>query len=185
MNKKRKLALGLAWICLASVTSLNAQNTPPTLIPDMQFRMFLAENNLFEGRFLLRVKDDINLKAEQQKAIENMMLAHEESAITREADIKVREMKLAVLLKQNRINRKEMEKMARDISGRKTDLLVDHLNYLLDLRDILSSEQISKLDDLKKKFGHEFRDRWQRGPGHPENPPRGDHPANEPEDGSL
>jgi Spy/CpxP family protein refolding chaperone len=88
-----------------------------------------------------------------------MMLAYEESAIRRGSDIKVLELKFAALLKPNRIDRREMEKMAREIGRMKTDLQVGHLNYLLDVRDTLTAEQVQKLEKAKEKFRGEMHER--------------------------
>jgi hypothetical protein len=56
-----------------------------------------------------------------------------------------------------------MEKMIRDIAKMRTDLQVDRLNYLLDLKSLLTPEQITKIEELKK----EKRRHWmrQRRPG--------------------
>jgi Spy/CpxP family protein refolding chaperone len=88
-----------------------------------------------------------------------MMLAYEESAIRRGSDIKVLELKFASQLKPNRIDRREMEKMVREIGKMRTDLQVGHLNYLLDVRDTLTPEQVQKLEKLKEKFRGEMRER--------------------------
>jgi Spy/CpxP family protein refolding chaperone len=36
----------------------------------------------------------------------------------------------------------------------KTDMQVDHMNYLLDLKDLLTPEQIAKIESLKKERIH-------------------------------
>ena len=161
MNKKFFTAV-LAAVAVASVFSvpLTAQMGGPQMRGNLKFGLFMAENNLFEARMILRFKSEIGLTPEQEKKIENMMLAHEETAIKREADLKVMELHFAALLKEEKVNRKEMEKMARGIGNYKTDLQIDHLNYLLDIRDILNAEQIQKVENLKKQFGQHMRERF-------------------------
>ena len=131
----------------------------------MRFGLYMAENNLFEARFILHLKGEIGLTAPQEKKIEDMMLAYEESAIRRGSDVKVLELKFASLLKGNRIDRREMEKLAREIGKMKTDLQVGHLNYLLDVRDTLTAEQIQKLEKDEGKIPRRHaRKNGQKGP---------------------
>ncbi len=139
MNKKIFFLL-IMFLLLASLAQAQAgKKLPPNMLNSMRFGLYMAENNLFEARFILRLKTEIGLTAQQEQKIENMMLAYEESAIRRGSDIKVLELKFASLLKGNRIDRREMEKQVREIGKMKTDLQVGHLNYLLDVRDTLSS----------------------------------------------
>jgi Spy/CpxP family protein refolding chaperone len=158
MNKK--IIFFLLLLLMLSVTiQAQAEKKPwPTMFPNLRFGLYMAENNLFEARFLLHLKGEIGLTPAQEQKIENMMLAQEEAAIRRGSDIKVLELKFASLLNNNRIDRKEMEKMARDMGKLKTDLQVDHINYLLDVRDILTPEQIQKIEKIKKDFPERSRD---------------------------
>lgn len=161
MNKKIFTAV-LAAVAVASAlfVPLQAQMGRPGMLENLKFGLFMAENNLFEARMILRFKSDIGLTPEQEKKIENMMLAHEETAIKRQADIKVMELRFAAVLKGEKVNRREMEKMAREIGNYKTDLQIGHLNYLLDIRDTLNPEQIQKVESLKRKFGWNIRERF-------------------------
>ncbi|MFH2108337.1 MAG: Spy/CpxP family protein refolding chaperone [Chrysiogenia bacterium] len=159
MNKKIYFLL-IMFLLLGSLAQAQAgKKLPPNMLNSMRFGLYMAENNLFEARFILRLKTEIGLTSQQEQKIENMMLAYEESAIRRGSDIKVLELKFASLLKGNRIDRREMEKQAREIGKMKTDLQVGHLNYLLDVRDTLSPEQIRKLEKMKEKFRREMRDK--------------------------
>jgi len=176
MNRKT-LSLALVGALLLTMTaSAEARNRPRLqrmqLLKNLRFGLHMAENNLFEGRMILRMKDEIGLTAEQVKRIENMMLSQEETAIRRQSDLKVMELHFAALLKNDKVNRKEMERMARDIGKFRTDQQIGHLNYLLDIRDTLSAEQIGKLEQLKKKSlqrpGRMMGgDRFAPGPGGP------------------
>ncbi|HNX97997.1 MAG TPA: hypothetical protein PKK12_09985 [Candidatus Aminicenantes bacterium] len=135
-------------------------------LASMKFGLHMAENNLFEARFLLCHKEAINLSADQEKRIEGLMLGWEEKAIRRGGDLKVMELRFATLLKDQKIDRQAMEKMARDIGAIRTDLQVDHLNYLIDLRDILSAEQVKQLETLRRDRPEGPRERrMERHPG--------------------
>ena len=157
MNKRSFFFLTLLLMVSLTVQAQENRKPWPTMIHNLRFGLYMAESNLFEARIILFLKSEISLSGEQEKHIEDMMLAHEESTIRRASDIKVLELKFASLLKNNRIDRKEMEKMARGMGQLKTDLQIDHINYLLDVRDVLTPGQIQKIEKLKKEMSEHRR----------------------------
>lgn len=163
MNSKRLFLFTLVFVFLASAMLSAAPATRERalrpLLQHLKFGLQMIENNLFEARMILRFKAEIGLNAEQVKKIEDMMLAQEEQGIRRDADIKVLEVKFAALMREPKVNRKEMEKMLRQLGQLRTDLQVDHMNYLLDVRGTLTAEQIAKLDGFKRKFRDGMRER--------------------------
>ena len=159
MNKKIIFLLVMVLLAGSLAQAQGGKRLRPNTLNNLRFGLYMAENNLFEARFLLRLKTEIGLSAQQEQKIEDMMLAYEESAIRRGSDIKVLELKFASLLKGDRIDRREMEKMAREVGRMKTDLQVGHLNYLLDVRDILTPEQLQKLEKMKEKFRGAMREK--------------------------
>jgi Spy/CpxP family protein refolding chaperone len=174
MNKKTYFFSALLLAAGLAVPAQEARRSWSAAFDNLRFGLHMAENNLFEARFILRLKGELGLTPAQEQRIGDLMLAHEEAAIRRSSDIKVLELKFASLLKGNRIDRREMEKMARDIGARKTDLQVDHLNYLLDLRDTLTAEQLQKIEKLKKEIAERVRSkmRERRGEAAPRPAPR-------------
>jgi len=171
MNKKIVFLL-IMVLLLGTVAQAQAgKRLRPNTLNSMRFGLYMAENNLFEARFILHLKSEIGLAAPQEQKIEDMMLAYEENAIRRGSDIKVLELKFASLLKGNRIDRREMEKLAREIGKMKTDLQVGHLNYLLDVRDTLSAEQVQKLEKMKEKFRGDMRKKMGKRGAMPPPPP--------------
>jgi Spy/CpxP family protein refolding chaperone len=168
MNKKTIFLLVMVLLVSSLAPAQDGRRPRTNLLNNLRFGLYMAENNLFEARLVLRLKGEIGLAAQQEQKIENLMLAYEESAIRRGSDVKVLELKFASLLKGNRIDRREMEKQAREIGRLKTDLQVGHLNYLLDVRDVLTAEQVQKLDKMKEKFRGTMRERMERkGPRFP------------------
>jgi len=159
MNKKAVFFLILLTLLSLSTQAQGDKKTWPNMLANLRFGLYMAENNLFEARLILRLKSEIGLNGTQEQKIENMMLAHEETTIRRASDIKVLELKFASLLKNNRIDRREMEKMAREMGKLKTDLQVDHINYLLDIRDVLTPEQIQKIEKMKKEMSGRVREK--------------------------
>jgi Spy/CpxP family protein refolding chaperone len=159
MNKRIIFMFVIILLLSTMTQAQDGKRLRPNMLNNLRFGLYMAENNLFEARFILHLKTEIGLTPQQEQKIENMMLAYEENAIRRGSDVKVLELKFASLLKGNRIDRREMEKMAREIGKMKTDLQVGHLNYLLDVRDTLSAEQIQKLEKMKEKFRSAMHDK--------------------------
>lgn len=183
MSKKTVSFLILLILLSAAAAAQTDKRSWPTMLSNLRFGLYMAENNLFEARFILRLKNEIGLTAAQEQKIENLMLSHEETVIRRSSDIKVLELKFASLLKGNRIDRREMEKMVRETSQLKTDLQVDHLNYLLDLRDTLTPEQVRKMEKMKKEIPERIRNKMRERRGNfPASPPPGGQAA-EPDQG--
>ena len=133
---------------------LSAKFRSPDMMKHMRFGIRMAEKNLFSPRVLLRAKDEIGLTADQVAKIEKLHLAYQESSIRGKSEVNVLQIKFDAYLKNDKINRAKVEKMIRDISKLRTDMHVDHINFLLDIRSILTPEQIKKLEELKKKFRH-------------------------------
>jgi len=159
MNKRIVFLLVTVLLLGVAAQAQGGKRLRPNTLNNLRFGLYMAENNLFEARLILRLKGEIGLTPQQEQKIEDMMLAYEENAIRRGSDLKVLELKFASLLKGNRIDRREVEKQARQIGAMKTDLQVGHLNYLLDVRDILTAEQVQKLEKLKEKFHSHMMDR--------------------------
>jgi len=161
MNKKvvTLITVILALVMISSTIEAR-QPRNPEMLKNLRFGLHMAQNNLFEARHLLYMKDEIGLTADQQKKIEEMMLAYEETAIRRQADLKILETRFAAMLNDEKIDRKQMEKMVRDISNLKANHQIDHLNYLLNIRDILTPDQLKKLEELRKNMRHGIRERF-------------------------
>lgn len=136
---------------------------------------FFAEKDFIDGRIILRFSDKIQLSPKQLDQVESLLLKFEELSISKNAEIKIMELRLTSQLKAKKTDRQAVEKLLRDMGNHKTDLFIAYLNYLFDLREILTPDQIKTLREMKTKFRDHMRER--RLP--PE--PFGDHP--EPPDG--
>ena len=112
----------------------------------------MLDNNMIRGQMLLRLKAEIGLTPDQVKKIEKMSFDFQESVIRRMADTKILEIKLANYLQGEKINKKNIEKMIKDISAMKADMQIDRVFHFLDIRSILTPEQIKKVNELKKNF---------------------------------
>ena len=110
----------------------------------------LTEMNLFAGRSILTAKEKIQLTQPQQDQIENLMLSFEEFAISQCAAIKIKELRLARYLKSEHFDRQKLEQFVREISKMKIDLSAIYLNYLLDIRELLTQDQQRMLAEIRK-----------------------------------
>jgi Spy/CpxP family protein refolding chaperone len=128
--------------------SQSYKNTPPQRL--LQF-MFLTDSNLVDGRRLLPLKDKIGLTPEQEKKIEDLVLEQEAFNIRCSAEIKIKEVRFASYLKAGKLGRKEMESYIREISAEKTSFIVNYVNYLLDVRELLTPRQLKLLHQIKEQ----------------------------------
>jgi len=149
MNKKI-FFIFICFVVFIFNLNLKANIEGRGIIKKAKAGIFLAGKNLFDARFILRFKEDINLSEEQEKKVENLLLAFEENSIKKSAEVKIRELRFASYLKSEKIDRKKMERQLKIISKMKTDFLIGSVNYLLDLKQIMNPVQIEKLKEIKK-----------------------------------
>jgi len=123
----------------------------PDMMRHARMRIHMAEKNLISAHLLLKFKDEIGLTQEQTAKIEKMQDMFHEQSIRKDADTKILEMKLKSYLKTDKIDRSKLEKMIRDIAALRTNSQIDRMNYLLDLKAMLSADQLKKIDQLKKE----------------------------------
>lgn len=120
---------------------------------------YFSDSDLIDGRIILRFSDKIKLTDQQLSKVETLLLGFEEISITKNAEIKIKELRLTSLLKSPKSDRKMVEKFLRDIGKNQTDLFIAYLNYLFDLREILTPGQIEQLREIKTKFKDHMRKR--------------------------
>ena len=154
MTKKVTILIAAVLILISMNLMAERGSRGRDMVKHARFGIYMAEKNLFSGSMLLKFKDEIGLTAEQVSKIEKMTDLFQEAAIRKQADIKVKGLKVRSYLKEEQVDRKKMEIMIREIAKMRTDLQVDHMNYLLDLKDLLTPEQIAKIESLKKEKRH-------------------------------
>ncbi len=147
---KRVTILIFASLVLVSFM-LTAAPQHQKMMKHAKFGIRMAEKNLFPAKFLLRVKDEVGLSESQVAKIEKMSLLQTETFVRNRADIKIKELQFAAFLKKDPVSRSKMEKMIRDIAKMKTDMHLQRLNHLLDIKALLSPEQLQKIEALKKE----------------------------------
>ena len=153
----------LVVMCVGAFVLLNARQEDKPLEDEAFNRrrhlFFLTDNNLFDGRMLLRIKDKIGLTGKQEEKIENFMLEHEAFSIRNSGEIKIKELQFAAYLEAGKTDRKEVEMYIREISKIKTNLIVHYMNYLLDVRDVLTPQQLETLKQMKEQDNDAIRRR--------------------------
>ncbi len=155
MTKKVSILITAVLIFVSMNLQARAGARDRDLMKHARFGIHMAEKNLFPGPMLLNFKDEISLTAEQVSKIEEMTDLFQEAVIKKQADIKIKELKVRSYLSEKQIDRKKLETMIREIARMRTDMQVDHMNHLLDLRDLLTPEQMAKIESLKKERIHQ------------------------------
>ena len=132
----------------------------PGMMPHMNHGLQMAERNLYSPRMLLRVANEIGLSEAQVSQIRTMDRKHQESMVKSVAESRIRGIKLKALFDSDKVDRKALEKAVRSVSDSWTEIRLARINHLLDVRNLLTSEQIKKIDEGK----HALRRRmWPRG----------------------
>jgi Spy/CpxP family protein refolding chaperone len=150
MTKKIIILLITGLMLALAYFTLDAQMMPQRMMEHARFGIMLVDKNLFPAPVLLKHKDDIGLTAEQVGKIEKMQVQQQETFIKKQAEINVKELKLGTFLKEDKIDRGKLEGMIQEIGKMRTDLQVQHINHLLDLRDLLTADQLKKLENFKE-----------------------------------
>lgn len=131
---------------------------PPERSGDFHSFFFMADSDLFDARILWHLKDRLNLTAEQQEKLQKLVMESETIRIRRGAEIKIKELRLLTYINSNpkKMDRKEVEKHIRAISEEKTEMIIQYINHLLDVKALLTPEQLEKLkegrENLKKRY---------------------------------
>lgn len=150
MTKKIIILLITGLMLAMAYFTMDAQMMPQRMMEHARFGIMLVDKNLFPAPVLLKHKDDIGLTAEQVGKIEKMQVQQQETFIKKQAEINVKELKLSTFLKEDKIDRGKLEGMIQEIGKMRTDLQVQHINHLLDLRDLLTADQLKKLENFKE-----------------------------------
>lgn len=131
---------------------------------EIERTMPLSGHNLLNGRILLKYREKINLTPKQVEKIETLMMEYESFYISKTGEIKSKELRFAFYLRSGKkeLDRKEMAKYIREISSIKTDVIVTHVNYLLDLKNLLTPQQrktLETLEEARRKQGKKTAER--------------------------
>lgn len=165
MKRKRMLlSLLIFSLLISGGMSLSALPDISRHLDQMKLFHCLADRSFFDGRFILKFKEEIRLAARQESKVEDLLLAFETVSIRNNAEIKIQELKFASRIKGREVDRQQIETLLREISGRKADLLVSYIHYLFDLKEILTPGQIEKLKEIGTRVKSEIQNRFKKRP---------------------
>lgn len=109
-----------------------------------------AELNHYPGpRHVLDLSSELNLSEEQRLKTEKIYNAMHESAVRLGKQIVEKEKALDALFNTGSINNKNLEELVRDIARLQGELRVVHLHAHLEMKQILTKEQVEKYDNLR------------------------------------
>lgn len=145
---------------LLLVPALGFANPGPDMMKHARMGSRLVEKNMFPPKMLLRHQDEIGLTEDQVTKIEKMQQKFQEYEIKQKAEMKIQWLKFKTLLKKDKVDRKKMEKMIRETARMRTNMQIDKMNYMLDVKEVLTPEQITKIKEFKKKMR---KRRWSKG----------------------
>ena len=115
------------------------------------FGMKMAEKNMIPARMLLNFKAEIGLTDVQVKKIEKMQLNYQEYVVKSSADAKLIGIKISSEFNMDKVNRKKVTGLIKKVGAVKTEMQVARVNYLLDVKSVLTKAQIDKINALKKE----------------------------------
>ncbi len=144
--------LAISGLALWAGESNKSTGKPPDYLAKKLRNGFGAANkHLYDAVAILKLKERLELTEQQEQKIENIMILYRETEIRKSAEIKIKELRLASYIRSESIDKKEMARHIREISNEKTDWVVSYINYLLDIRDVLTPRQLEVLSKMKKK----------------------------------
>lgn len=109
-----------------------------------------AELNHYPGpRHVLDLSSELNLSEEQRIKTEKIYNAMHENAVRLGRQIVEKEKNLDALFSTGSINNKNLEELVQDIARLQGELRVVHLQAHLEMKQILSKEQVEKYDNLR------------------------------------
>jgi Spy/CpxP family protein refolding chaperone len=157
---KKKLLVVAVMLVLSAVLLLSAQAgfRGQGQGRGRQIQGMIASPNFIPVRLLLKAKDKIGLSAEQEKKLIAMMDNHEQWAIKFRADMEIQALKLRSSLEAEQVNLKDAEGLIRAQADMRAEMQIARLHFQLDVKAVLTAEQLEKLAELKKEFRANVRD---------------------------
>lgn len=149
MTKKVTLFIAAILMVMVGSLALQAEARRPDMMKHSRFGIRMAERNMIPARMLLQHKDELGLTDTQVSKIESMQTKFQEASIRGNADVKVKQLKLQNYLKSDKIDRKKLEQMIRDVAALKTNMQIDRMHYMLDVKSVLTAEQLKKIEEFK------------------------------------
>ncbi|MBN2399956.1 MAG: hypothetical protein JXI33_06405 [Candidatus Aminicenantes bacterium] len=157
---KRKLFIVAVMLVFSATWLLNAQQGMRARGHERgrQLRGMLASDNFIPVRMLLKGKEKIGLSAEQEKQLTAMNEAHAQWLIKFRADMEIQALKLRKCLAADKMNLKDAEGLIRAQADMHAEMQIVRLRFQQEVKALLSTEQLAKVNEMKKEFGAHFRE---------------------------
>ncbi len=157
---KKKLLIAAVMLVLSAALLLNAQQGMRARGQERgrQLRGMLASENVIPVRMLLKAKDKIGLSADQEKRLVAMNEAHAQWQIKFRADMEIQALKLRKCLAADTMNLKDAEGLIRAQADMHAEMQIARLRFQQDVKALLSTEQLAKVNEMKKEFGAHVRE---------------------------
>ncbi len=106
--------------------------------------------NLPCPRTLLHKKDKLGLNDDQVAQLKKLKSSSKKAKVRKSADIQILEIELKELLDEKSVDKKAVESKIDAIGNLRTQIIKDCVNTKLTARELLTNEQLEKLEKTKK-----------------------------------
>jgi|GEM_PF-3244628 len=105
------------------------------------YGLFAPPHTLYGYHTLMQEQERLSLDPQQLRKIEEAALVYKQFYILHSARIKIQELELLHLLREASPDRKRVNEELQKLGKMKIDLVIRHLEYLVDLRELLTEKQ--------------------------------------------
>jgi len=116
----------------------------------------LAQWEPFEGPpcKMKKLAEHLGLSEEQLTQIKQLRMESTKQSIQLKAKLDVAELELRAMMEEPKPNRGKIENKVKEIGALRTQLHLLQIDRNLKMREILTPEQLDKLEELKEKIKH-------------------------------
>jgi Spy/CpxP family protein refolding chaperone len=112
--------------------------------------------------FRMDLKSQLNLSEDQEKKIEALRLAQEESMIKLRSDLELKELEIRKLKSSDKFSRSEIINLTKEINSIKNNMALTRVNHQMDVYELLDENQKKIWLDKQDQFGnmkHRIKDK--------------------------
>lgn len=108
---------------------------------------------------LLALQEELGLSEQQVESINAIRSDYAKTRIEMDSKIRLQRLEMEELLNEDNINRKKIETVLSRLGTLKTQSEISFVHHLLDLREILTPEQVAKLETIKLERRRQYWDK--------------------------
>jgi Spy/CpxP family protein refolding chaperone len=152
MSKKKLIPILLLMFLSTGLLLADSDHSTQRRGAYLGLDFFMPPEWNYNGYFILKFRERLTLTDQQIQKIKKLIIEYKEFSIRNSAEVKIKELRLAYSLKQENIDREELDQQIRSLSKHKVDQVIKYLNYLLDLSEVLTPEQQEDFKNLYLEF---------------------------------